>query len=161
MYSLISQFCIWKKDMSATFNCVDMFSINSSFAKNFKYGATNCSNLKCFGLFTYFHDQLVDRFRDAPCYSVSFDECMDKISQNEQMDFIVRYWDSDTGQDRVRVSWPCHCGRSPDAFQRWYNYSWTLCDNSMDGPSECELEVLRLHCSGTRTQNTCRNSPNL
>ena len=26
----------------------------------------------------------------------------EKISQNEQMDFIVRYWDSDTGQDSVR-----------------------------------------------------------
>ena len=24
--------------------------------------------------------------RDAPCYSVSFDECMNKISQNEQLD---------------------------------------------------------------------------
>ena len=41
-----------------------------------------------------FHGQLVDRIRDASCnscYSVSFDECMNKISQNEQMDFIVRY----------------------------------------------------------------------
>ncbi len=44
----------------------------------------------------------MDRFRDAPYYSVSFVECMNKISQNEQMDFIVRYWDSDTGQDSVR-----------------------------------------------------------
>ena len=61
-----------------------------------------CSYLRCFGQFTYFHEQLVDRFRDAPCYSVSFDECMNKISQNEQMDFIVGYWDSDTGQDSVR-----------------------------------------------------------
>ncbi len=34
--------------------------------------------------------------------SVSFDECMNKISQNEQMDVIVRYWDSDTGQVSVR-----------------------------------------------------------
>ena len=39
---------------------------------------------------------------DAPCYSVSFDECMNKISQNYQMDFLVRYWDRDTGQDSVR-----------------------------------------------------------
>ena len=78
-----------------------MFS-DSSFVKSFKYGATKCSYLRCFGLFTYFYEQLVDRFRDAPCYSVSFDECMNKISQNEQMDFIVRYWDSDTGQDSVR-----------------------------------------------------------
>ena len=38
----------------------------------------------------YFHEQLVDRIRDAPCYSVSFDECMNNISQNAQMDFIVR-----------------------------------------------------------------------
>ena len=38
-----------------------------------------------------FHEQLVDIFRDAPGYSVSFDECMNKISQYEQMDFIVRY----------------------------------------------------------------------
>ena len=26
-------------------------------------------------------------------YSISFDECMNRISQNEQMDFIIRYWD--------------------------------------------------------------------
>ena len=38
-----------------------------------------------------FHEQLLNRIRDASCYSVSFDECMNKISQNEQMDFIVRY----------------------------------------------------------------------
>ena len=44
----------------------------------------------------------MDIFRDAPCYSVSFDECMNNISQNEQIDLIVRYRDSDTGQDSVR-----------------------------------------------------------
>ena len=51
--------------MSATF--ASMFSESRpSFAKSFKYGATKCSYLRCFGLFTYFHEQLVDRFRDAP-----------------------------------------------------------------------------------------------
>ena len=60
------------------------------------------SYLSSFGLFPYFHEQLVDRIHDAPCYSVLFDECMNKISQNELMDFIVRYWDSDTGQVNVR-----------------------------------------------------------
>ena len=44
----------------------------------------------------------MDRIRDAPCCTVSFDECMNKIFQNDQMDFIVRYWDSNTGQVSVR-----------------------------------------------------------
>ena len=58
----------------------------------------------------------------APCYSVSFDKCMNKISQNEQIDFIVRYWDSDTGQVIVRYLGSEFLGRSSDAFQRWYNF---------------------------------------
>ena len=28
-----------------------------------------------------FHGQLVDRVRDASCYSVSFDECMNRMSK--------------------------------------------------------------------------------
>ena len=48
------------------------------------------SYLSCFGLFPYFREQLVERIRDAPC-EVSFDECMNKISQNAQMYFVVRY----------------------------------------------------------------------
>ena len=80
-------------------------STGSSIAKSFKGGATKCSYLSSFGLFPYFHEQLVDRIHDAvyaPCYSVLFDECMNKISQYELMDFIVRYWHSDTGQVNVR-----------------------------------------------------------
>ncbi len=38
----------------------------------------------------------------APCCSVTFDKCMNKISRTEQIDFIVRYWDIDTGQVSVR-----------------------------------------------------------
>ena len=54
---------------------------------------------------------------------------------------------------RFRVSWPCHCGRSSDAFQRWYRRAGPKATTPwMDPCSECELEVL--HCSGTRTQNT-------
>ena len=50
-----------------------------------------CSTLNKNFFFFFFHEQLVDRIRDAPCYSLSFGECMNKISQNEPMDFIVRY----------------------------------------------------------------------
>ena len=34
-------------------------------------------------------------------YSMVFDECMNRISQNEQMDFIIRYWDGNTNKVAV------------------------------------------------------------
>ena len=135
---------------------------DSSIAKSFKYGATKCSYLSCFGLFPYFHEQLVDRIRelvdrirDAPFYSFSFDECMNKNSQNEQMDFIVRYWDSHTGQVSVRYLGSEFLGHPTVADLLTHS---KYCIRQLDpkrllhGWTQCELEVL--HWSGTRTQNT-------
>ncbi|KAJ8043765.1 hypothetical protein HOLleu_11016 [Holothuria leucospilota] len=75
---------------------------DSQIAKTFSCGATKCAYMICFGLQPYFHDLLVDKIRNTECYSISFDECTNNISQNEQMDFIVRYWDSDIDQVAVR-----------------------------------------------------------
>ena len=44
----------------------------------------------------------MDMVRSTACYSISFDECMNRISQNEQMDFIIRYWDGNTNKVAVR-----------------------------------------------------------
>ena len=33
------------------------------------------------------------------------------------------HWSGQCEVHRVRVSWPCHSGRSSDAFQRWYKGS--------------------------------------
>ena len=86
-------------DISATFRA--MFP-DSGIAKTFTCGATKCAYLTCFGLAPYFHEQLVDMVRSTACYSISFDECMNRISQNEQMDFIIRYWDGNTNKVAVR-----------------------------------------------------------
>ena len=75
---------------------------DSGIAKTFTCGATKCAYLTCFGLAPYFHEQLVDMVRSTACYSISFDECMNRISQNEQMDFIIRYWDGNTNKVAVR-----------------------------------------------------------
>ena len=82
-------------DISAT--CRAMFP-DSGIAKTFTCGAY----LTCFGLAPYFLVQLVDMVRSTACYSISFDECMNRISQNEQMDFIIRYWDGNTNKVAVR-----------------------------------------------------------
>ena len=44
----------------------------------------------------------MDRIRDAPCYSVSLDECMNKTTQNEQMDTETVTLVRSTGQVSVR-----------------------------------------------------------
>ncbi|KAJ8403281.1 hypothetical protein AAFF_G00354980 [Aldrovandia affinis] len=75
---------------------------DSQIAHKFSCGATKCSYLVCFGLSPYFHDQLVEKIKNAKCYSISFDESLNRISQNEQIDFVVRYWDDDTDQVAVR-----------------------------------------------------------
>ena len=106
-------------DISATFRA--MFP-DSGIAKTFTCGATKCAYLSCFGLAPYFHEQLVDMVRSTACYSISFDECMNRISQNKQMDFIIRYWNGNTNKVAVRLPWvwvsrPCHSCRPFDPFQ--------------------------------------------
>ena len=86
-------------DISATFRA--MFP-DSGTAKTFTCGATKCAYLSCFGLAPYFHEQLVDMVRSTACYSISFDECMNRISQNKQMDFLIRYWNGNTNKVAVR-----------------------------------------------------------
>ena len=44
----------------------------------------------------------MDMVQSTACYSISFDECINRISQNEQMDFIIRYWDGNTNKVGVR-----------------------------------------------------------
>ena len=44
----------------------------------------------------------MDMVRSTACYSISLDECMNRISQNEQMGFIIRYWDGNTNKVAVR-----------------------------------------------------------
>ena len=87
-------------DISATFEAM---LPDSGFATTFTCGAAKCAYLSCFGLAPYFHEQLVDMVRSTACYLISFNECMNRISQNKKMHFIIRYWDGNT--NKVAVPW--------------------------------------------------------
>ena len=115
---------------------------DSGIAKTFTYGATKCAYLTCFGLAPYFHEQLVDMVRSTACYSISFDECMNRISQNEQMDFIIRYWDGNTNKVAVRYlgsEFLCHATAVNllTHFKQGISrlYPKQLLQVSMDGPN--------------------------
>lgn len=70
---------------------------DSEIARNYKCASTKQAYLACFGLAPYFRDKLIDKIRAATCYVVSFDESVNSICQEGQMDFLIRYF----GTDRV------------------------------------------------------------
>ncbi|KAI4829210.1 hypothetical protein KUCAC02_023270 [Chaenocephalus aceratus] len=75
---------------------------DSEIAKQFTCGATKSAYLICFGLYPHFKEQLIEDVRKAKCHVVSFDECLNKVTQTEQMDIILRYWSEREGKVAVR-----------------------------------------------------------
>lgn len=74
-----------------------MFS-DSSIAQSFCCGPSKVSYTSTFGLGPYFEDKLYDILEKVPIYTVSFDESYNKVTNKEQMDFNVRYWDDSRSQ---------------------------------------------------------------
>ena len=78
-----------------------MFS-DSTIAKFFSLGKTKCAYYVNFGLAPYFKDQLVTTIKSSDFFAVSYDESMNHVLQEEQMDIIVRFWDDDEGMVKTR-----------------------------------------------------------
>ena len=66
---------------------------DSAIAQKFSCARTKCSYGILFGISPYFQDLLAKDISASPFYSISFDECYNKVLHFGQMDFQVRYWD--------------------------------------------------------------------
>ena len=84
----------------------------------------------------------MDMVRSTACYSISFNECMNRISQNEQIDFIIRYWDGNTNKVAVRYLGSEFLGHATAVdrlphFKQWISRldPKRLLQVSMDGPN--------------------------
>lgn len=75
---------------------------DSDIARSFTCAATKCAYLICFGLAPYFTDKLIEQIRRSDAYVVSFDECLNKVSQRGQMDIVIRFWNLDAGKVATR-----------------------------------------------------------
>ena len=75
---------------------------DSTVASKFSLSKTKCSYLINFGLAPFYLDNLLADIKKSPVFSLSYDETMNKILQNEQMDCGVRYWDSEIGLVKTR-----------------------------------------------------------
>ena len=78
-----------------------MFS-DSTIASRFALSKTKCGYLINFGLAPYYRDLLLSEVRASPIFVLLYDESMNVILKNEQMDCGVRYWDAGSGVVQAR-----------------------------------------------------------
>jgi hypothetical protein len=73
-----------------------MFS-DSDIARGFALSRTKCTYFINFGISPYFKTQLLKDIQASPYFVVSYDESMNRIAQEEQMDIQIRYWNETKG----------------------------------------------------------------
>ena len=78
-----------------------MFS-DSEIAKSFKLGADKLKYSVNYGLAPYFKSILETNVKNSDCYVILFDESLNDITQNCEMDLIIRYFDSVENRVNVR-----------------------------------------------------------
>ena len=68
---------------------------DSAIAQKMNCGPTKLSYLICFGIAPYFKQKLLNKLKEAQCFVISFDESLNTELYEEQMDFVVRYFNKD------------------------------------------------------------------
>ena len=76
---------------------------DSNIAKKFACSATKAAYQICFGLAPYFRKELIKDIRKSNCYIISFNECLNKVTQTEQIDLTVCYWSE--SEEKVVVNY--------------------------------------------------------
>ena len=71
-------------------------------AAKMKFGKTKCSYFIDYGLAPYIKEQLGKYISSSPLYVVSFDESMNSVFQNDQMDVAMRFWNNSKKQAETR-----------------------------------------------------------
>ena len=67
-----------------------MFS-DSKIAENFKLSKTKCRYYLTYGIAPYLKSNITKYITKAPYFIIMFDECLNSVLQNEQMDMQFRY----------------------------------------------------------------------
>ena len=62
-----------------------------------KLGKTKCGHYITYGMAPYFGELIKTLINKSPCFSLSFDESLNRVQHVEQMDMNVKYWDDGNG----------------------------------------------------------------
>ena len=127
-----------------------MFS-DSNIAKSFSLARTKCGYFINFGVAPYLKDQLLSIIDTSTFFVVSYDESMNRIFQEEQMDIGLRYFNDDTGLVETK-SFDSAFLKCPNSENFHEKFLQSLSDLklekllqiSMDGPN-VNWDVLKRH----------------
>ena len=72
-------------------NCFQEMFPESKIAQNFSHGRTKCTHIQTYGIFPYFFSVLMNEIKRSDHFSVSFDESMNKVTQNAQADISIQF----------------------------------------------------------------------
>ena len=140
---------------SGIFTIYVQSTFQSMFADNdaIKHFSLSYSYLINFGLAPYYKDKLLLAIKTSPFYSVLFDESMNSVLQEEQMNIHIRFWDSEisfvktrysnfqfkyrANQDNLYQS----ITRSIEGLPKTY-----MNQLSMDGPNTNWVSAQKIHC---------------
>ena len=130
---------------NAADNCTPLFKqmfSDSEIAKSFSLGADKLRYVVNYGLAPYFHDILGKKINCAPYFVAMFDESLNNVMQENQMDLLIRYWDESTNKVRVQFWDSQYLGHSThlDLVTKFDSSLGSLSAEkilqiSMDGPS--------------------------
>ena len=68
-----------------------MFS-DSKIAQNFKLSKTKCRYYLTYGIAPYLKSNITKSILKVPYFTIMFNESLNSVLQNEQMDIQIRYW---------------------------------------------------------------------
>ena len=115
---------------------------DSQIAQQFQCGPTKVMYLICYGLAPYFRDRLFSKLGPDTPYVVSFDESLNRIIQEEQMDLLVRFYDEERQMVVTRYLGSQFMGhtRAPDLLDKFMEGleklpAKNILQVSMDGPN--------------------------
>ena len=83
-------------------DCFQEMFPDSKIANKFLLARTKCSYMITYGIAPYFASLLLEDIKLSESFSISFDDSLNSVTTNEQMDIVVTFWDKVNSKVEVR-----------------------------------------------------------
>ncbi|XP_049275212.1 uncharacterized protein LOC125759844 [Rhipicephalus sanguineus] len=84
----------------------------SEVAAKVQLGKDKVGSTICHGIAPYFRNMLLSSLVNVPYLVVCFDEALNKVTQKQQMDVLIRYWDAADDSMKTRYLTSCFMGHT-------------------------------------------------
>ncbi|KAK7877584.1 hypothetical protein WMY93_031716 [Mugilogobius chulae] len=113
---------------------------DSQIASTFTCGKDKTSYIVNFGLAPFITTKLTEQINKSPCFTIMFDESLNKTTKNKQLDLHIRFWENDMVQSRYFGSEFMGHSKAEDLMKHFKECVRNLnmrqmLSVSMDGPS--------------------------